>query len=222
MISPAGSLYPKPTSLYKYYDSHDVLLYVGITSVGLMRNRQHNSDKEWWPIVATQTVEHCQDRAAALERERELIQQFLPPFNKHHNPNHEALRSAYLFMRESGRFDTPVKTLIASGDRKWIPLAALYLWGDHVLFRPTRYDDAQLFAHVRVGADAKTEVFTASGGNRVGSFVRVSSDRREAGVVAHIQPWRGRAVAGRLRLGFVSLKDPMVIEAKRLFVEFSE
>ncbi|MBF6410989.1 GIY-YIG nuclease family protein [Nocardia farcinica] len=84
-----------PTSLYLYYDKFDVLLYVGITSRGIERNREHNSEKEWWQYVARQEVRHLPTRTAALRAERDLIIQLNPPFNKQHNPDHERLAATY-------------------------------------------------------------------------------------------------------------------------------
>lgn len=85
-----------PTSVYRYYDSDGALVYVGITSKGPQRQSQHTVTAEWWPHVARQDVEHYPSRDEAAARERELIQRFRPPFNVQHNPEHEAVRDAYL------------------------------------------------------------------------------------------------------------------------------
>lgn len=85
-----------PTSVYRYYDKTGVLLYVGITSRATARQREHNADKEWWAFVARQEVEHFPSRGAASDREKGLIRQFRPPFNTHHNPDHEVIRAVYL------------------------------------------------------------------------------------------------------------------------------
>lgn len=89
----------QPTSVYRYYDKHGVLLYVGITSRGVTRNIEHNLDKDWWQYVTTQDVDHYGTRPEALRRERELIAKHQPPFNRQHNPSHEAAREAYLGLR---------------------------------------------------------------------------------------------------------------------------
>jgi predicted GIY-YIG superfamily endonuclease len=85
-----------PTSVYRYYDSRDILLYVGITSRGIKRNREHNTTKEWWQFVARQEVEHYGSQEHASSREQGLIRKFRPPFNTRHNPSHEQDRAAYL------------------------------------------------------------------------------------------------------------------------------
>lgn len=83
-------------SVYRYYDSTGVLIYVGITKRGLARNLEHASRKEWWPFVATQEVEHFRTVDEARCRERELIHQNRPPFNVQHNPSGKEMRSEYL------------------------------------------------------------------------------------------------------------------------------
>jgi hypothetical protein len=85
-----------PTSVYRYYDQHGLLLYVGVTSRGIQRNREHNTTKEWWPYVVSQQVDHHATRGRALAAERHLIQTFHPPFNTQHNPESHILRAAYL------------------------------------------------------------------------------------------------------------------------------
>lgn len=84
-----------PTSVYKYYDKRDMLIYVGITSRAMKRNTEHNLTKQWWPHVVRQDVEHYPTRARALAQEKRLIQKHLPPFNKQHNPSHAELVRVY-------------------------------------------------------------------------------------------------------------------------------
>lgn len=91
-----------PTSLYRYFDRHGILLYVGITGAGIRRNRQHNADKEWWRFVVSQRVEHFASRELAHAQEIALIERFRPPFNKQHNPDHAPARRLYLDMVEAG------------------------------------------------------------------------------------------------------------------------
>lgn len=94
-----------PTSVYLYYDRHDVLLYVGITGRGVTRQRQHNRDKPWWQFVTRQEVEHYPSRIGASSRERELIQQYQPPFNTQHNHHWMDTRAAYLGLVEAADAD---------------------------------------------------------------------------------------------------------------------
>lgn len=88
-----------PTSVYRYYDKHGVLLYVGITGRGMARNAEHNKTQEWWPYVTRQEVDHYKSRRAAGNIEKQLIQQHRPPFNVQHNPGHGDVRDAYLTFR---------------------------------------------------------------------------------------------------------------------------
>lgn len=90
-----------PTSVYRYYDRFGVLIYVGITKQGMGRNRQHNATQEWWSLVCRQEVEHHPTRRAAEARERELIRQHRPPFNKQHNLGWQEMRAAYLAFVDS-------------------------------------------------------------------------------------------------------------------------
>ena len=92
-----------PTSVYRYYDRHGVLIYVGITKQGMGRNLQHNQRAEWWPFVVRQEVEHLPSRAAAMAHEKRLIRQHRPPFNRQHNVDHETFRLAYLRWASSGK-----------------------------------------------------------------------------------------------------------------------
>lgn len=102
-----------PTSVYLYFDRGNLLLYVGITSRGPMRQHEHNTDKDWWTYVVRQQVEHYPTRAEALQRERELIELLSPPFNSKHNRNREA-REGYLRLAAKGPLrDAP---------DKWIPM----------------------------------------------------------------------------------------------------
>lgn len=93
----------EPTSVYRYFDEFDLLLYVGMTSRGTVRNSEHNKDKAWWPYVARQQVSHHQSRQEAHEVEVALIRQFRPPFNVQHNPGHEKTAAAYFVTREAIR-----------------------------------------------------------------------------------------------------------------------
>jgi hypothetical protein len=61
------------TSLYRFYDAEDRLLYVGVTSVGPSRWREHEQFRAWWRLVVRSTVEHFDDRPSALAAERAAI-----------------------------------------------------------------------------------------------------------------------------------------------------
>lgn len=87
------------TSLYRYYDDCDTLIYVGITSRGMQRNVEHTKSKTWWTYVARQDVEHYTTRDEALTREAALVLAERPPFNTQHNPSHKMDRALYIGAR---------------------------------------------------------------------------------------------------------------------------
>lgn len=73
------------TSLYRFYDSSNVLLYVGITNSLPTRFGRHDREKHWYPEVAYVKIQHFPDREAALEAERLAIIAERPRFNVQHN-----------------------------------------------------------------------------------------------------------------------------------------
>ena len=91
----------EPASVYRYYDSVGILIYVGITSRATLRNRQHNRDKSWWPNVVRQEVDHYPSRALALTHEADLIRRHRPPFNVALNRDWRVMRTLYEQYRES-------------------------------------------------------------------------------------------------------------------------
>lgn len=75
----------RPHALYRFWDSADVLLYVGITLNPGERWKQHRADKAWWEEVATVTVETYPDRPSVMEAERTAIIAEGPKYNIVHN-----------------------------------------------------------------------------------------------------------------------------------------
>lgn len=73
------------TTLYRFYDAHDRLLYVGISERGPERWKAHRKEKPWWTDVARTTTEHYGDRQAALDAERAAIIAEQPLHNVVHN-----------------------------------------------------------------------------------------------------------------------------------------
>lgn len=78
----AGYVRPdKPHDVYRLYDVDDALLYVGITSQGMVRLANHASTADWWPQVAVITIVHCPDRRTALDLEHIAIEEEDPVYN---------------------------------------------------------------------------------------------------------------------------------------------
>ena len=75
----------QPTALYRFYDTDDNLLYVGITVELGWRWKQH-ARREWWRQVTRATVEHHPSRDEAAAAERTAIQQEHPRWNVIHKP----------------------------------------------------------------------------------------------------------------------------------------
>lgn len=67
--------------LYRFYDSDDRLLYVGISLHAATRASQHRSEKAWWPNVVRMDVERLPDRQAAQAAELAAIRGEKPLHN---------------------------------------------------------------------------------------------------------------------------------------------
>lgn len=67
--------------LYRFFDSQETLLYVGITGSVRLRTNQHRRTQPWWDLVATMTVERFPSRAESEMAERVAIRDEDPVFN---------------------------------------------------------------------------------------------------------------------------------------------
>lgn len=74
----------RPHTLYRFFDSDRVLLYVGITNDPSRRWSQH-SNKPWWTEVALVTLEQFSTRDAVLVAEKDAIRDEQPRYNVVHN-----------------------------------------------------------------------------------------------------------------------------------------
>ncbi|MFF3998600.1 GIY-YIG nuclease family protein [Streptomyces cyaneofuscatus] len=68
------------TALYRFFDSDDVLLYVGITNMPQVRWAAHTM-KPWWKQVARKEVVWFENRAAAAQAEVGAIRREEPKYN---------------------------------------------------------------------------------------------------------------------------------------------
>lgn len=140
---------PNSPSVYRYYDSLGILIYVGITSQRSARNRQHNQDKEWWPLVARQDVEHFETREQIVAREAELIRKHSPPFNIQKNVDWASARAVYLQLRATGFEQLDPVRLLHTYNRR-IPLDFDYRGNGHTPLRfKTRLEHAVIVMRLR-------------------------------------------------------------------------
>lgn len=72
-------------TLYRFFDSTDVLLYVGITVDPSARFTKHRGDKPWWEQVDRIALERFDTRKEAEAAEREAIKAEQPLHNVVHN-----------------------------------------------------------------------------------------------------------------------------------------
>jgi hypothetical protein len=77
------------TALYRHYDDHGTLLYVGISLCAIGRLAQHKQGARWFEFIAKIEVEWFDTREEAEAAERLAIQTLGPVFNNLHR-NHEA------------------------------------------------------------------------------------------------------------------------------------
>lgn len=154
---------PVPTSVYRYYDKAGVLLYVGITSRRTVRQSEHNADKEWWPYVARQEVEHFPNRDAAAAQERALIRKFRPPFNVQHNPGHAEIRVLYMAAGLGGNRELrggsqakltsrAARQAFAAHKGGRVPLALINSDADHLTYA-TQSDSTQMLSETSFSID---------------------------------------------------------------------
>lgn len=69
------------TALYRFYDAHENLLYVGITNDPWRRWRRHVLEKPWYPQVKHQSVTWYDTERQARKAETRAIRSEYPQFN---------------------------------------------------------------------------------------------------------------------------------------------
>lgn len=73
------------TTLYRFYDADDVLLYVGISNNAYQRWQNHSYMKKWWPEVASAKFVSFATREEASVAEVQAIKNEQPKYNVQHN-----------------------------------------------------------------------------------------------------------------------------------------
>jgi hypothetical protein len=86
-------------SLYRQWRGAE-LLYIGITSVGMGRQRGHAASSSWWAEVTSVTVEHYDTIDAARDAERRAIKAEAPLYNLADAPPEQRRRAERLRRHE--------------------------------------------------------------------------------------------------------------------------
>lgn len=73
--------------LYRFFDSDDRLLYIGISLSAAKRAAEHRDSKQWWPDVARMNIEHlgAVPRSTAEHVEASAIRAERPLWNRTHS-----------------------------------------------------------------------------------------------------------------------------------------
>lgn len=75
-------LEPSNQTLYRFFNSNNELLYVGITNNPFNRFSGHSKDKNWFSEIAYSTFEHYPNRLAVDKAETAAIKAEKPKYNK--------------------------------------------------------------------------------------------------------------------------------------------
>lgn len=96
------------TTVYRFFDASDRLLYVGVTHRARQRIADHAADKDWWADVVRATFEHFPSRHEALKAEARAISL--------EDPLHNVIRpDAFTGLRHVRGFSPSSKTRGGSG-----------------------------------------------------------------------------------------------------------
>jgi predicted GIY-YIG superfamily endonuclease len=99
------------TYLYRLWDEHDRLLYVGISKSAMTRLVQHQGDKHWAHEIAKVTIESVATREEALRLEKLAIQNEEPVYNVVHNASQKTLTEQLLEQWQSLNRDQRVQVI---------------------------------------------------------------------------------------------------------------
>lgn len=91
------------TTLYRFLDEREVLLYVGITDDFTRRLKEHEDDKVWFGRVKVIRLREYGSRARAARAEREAIKIEKPLHNRQGNPESVYAQNRRLFDSILGR-----------------------------------------------------------------------------------------------------------------------
>jgi len=80
-------------TVYRYYDSDDRLLYVGVTGEDLQRSHAHRRTALWWSLAVSAKFEHFGTYDQAYAHEQLLIRTLNPIYNVARPGRRAALRA---------------------------------------------------------------------------------------------------------------------------------
>lgn len=101
------------TTLYRFFDASDQLIYVGITGVPYTRWEEHRSRASWWTAATSVRLEHFTSRRAAELAERRAIEGEGPLHNLRHAP---VDKSAPDYRQKWRRVADEIRQRIRDGD----------------------------------------------------------------------------------------------------------
>lgn len=92
-------------ALYRHFDEHDILLYVGITeALGDRTNNGHARSSEWVQFAVRAEAEWHDSRELASKAEREAVEDEQPIYNRQYSTGDTDLRiTGYLYWRKEQR-----------------------------------------------------------------------------------------------------------------------
>lgn len=173
----------KLTTLYRFFDENDTLLYVGITIFMPQRARQHAKNSEWHRFATRAELEHFESREEALQAESIAIRTERPAYNIAGSSQYAENEITHFHNLWVGNLEDPihkatldkVEELMATCNTKsplldkimWAFLNAMYeLWDEDKLpcipCRALANDDILQAAHYRVCTDYENELREAA------------------------------------------------------------
>jgi predicted GIY-YIG superfamily endonuclease len=95
-------------TLYRLWDKHNQLLYVGISSKWYERLHAHEKNQEWWEQVAQVTLQNYETREAVVEAEKIAIKTERPLHNRQHSHTFEGNQDHFDKLKFYIHYDVPV------------------------------------------------------------------------------------------------------------------
>lgn len=110
---------PGDYALYRYFDSADRLLYVGISGELAARDKAHIAHSRWMRLAARSAIERHPTLEAVGAAEEQVIKAEHPLFNVQFNDTPEARARLRAYLEEIGRLDLLSKPAEKAGKRAY-------------------------------------------------------------------------------------------------------